>query len=121
MRRLVAVLALLLLAVHPAAARDELTIGITQFPSTLHPNFDLMTAKSYVLGMARRPFTTYDARWRLICMLCTELPTMENGRAEAVERPDGTRGVRVRYTMQPDARWGDGTPITTADVVFTWE
>jgi len=125
MRRLVTVL-FLLLAAHPVAsssawAREELTIGITQFPSTLHPNFDLMTAKSYVLGMARRPFTTYDAHWRLICMLCTELPTMENGRAVAVERPDGTRGVQVRYTIQPDARWGDGTPITTADVLFTWE
>jgi peptide/nickel transport system substrate-binding protein len=121
MRRLVLVLALLLLAGQPAAAREELTIGMTQFPSTLHPNIDSMAAKSYVLGMARRPFTTYDAQWQLICMLCTELPTMENGRAEAVDRPDGTRGVRVRYTIQPEARWGDGTPITTDDVVFTWE
>lgn len=126
MRRLVLVLAFLLLAVHPVAssaawAREELTIGITQFPSTLHPSIDAMVAKSYVLGMAQRPFTTYDAHWQLMCMLCTEVPTMENGRAEAVDRPDGTRGVRVRYTIRPDARWGDGTPITTDDVVFTWE
>jgi peptide/nickel transport system substrate-binding protein len=121
MRRLVLVLAFLLCAAQPAAARDELTIGLTQFPSTLHPNIDLMTAKSFVLGMARRPFTTYDPQWRLICMLCTEVPTMENGRAVAVERSDGTRGVSVRFTIDPNARWGDGTPITTEDVVFTWE
>jgi peptide/nickel transport system substrate-binding protein len=35
--------------------------------------------------------------------------------------PDGKRGVRVRYTIQPEARWGDGTPITTEDVMLTWE
>ena len=44
-----------------AAARDALTIGVTQFPSTLNPNIDAMAAKSYVLGMALRPFTVFDA------------------------------------------------------------
>jgi hypothetical protein len=43
------------------AAGRELTIGITQFPSTLNPNIDVMAAKSYVLGAALRPFTVYDA------------------------------------------------------------
>jgi peptide/nickel transport system substrate-binding protein len=27
----------------------------------------------------------------------------------------------VTYTLPPKAAWGDGTPITTADVLFTWE
>lgn len=34
-------------------AKDELIIGITQYPSTLHPNIDSMLAKSYVLGMTQ--------------------------------------------------------------------
>jgi peptide/nickel transport system substrate-binding protein len=102
----------------PAA---ELAIGITQFPATLHPSIDLMAAKSYVLAMARRPITTYDADWRLVCMLCTELPTIENGRAQPIDLPDGKRGIRVTYTLQPAARWGDGVPVTTEDVRFTWE
>ena len=33
--------------------RDTLTVGITQFPSTFHPNIESMAAKSYVLGFAR--------------------------------------------------------------------
>ncbi|MBE9554552.1 MAG: peptide ABC transporter substrate-binding protein, partial [Proteobacteria bacterium] len=52
------------------AARDQLVIGISQFPSNFNPNIDSMLAKSYVLAMARRPFTAYDADWNLICMLC---------------------------------------------------
>src|SRR6266567_16187 len=52
------------------AERDSLTIGITQFPSTLNPNIEMMAAKSYVLGMALRPFTVYDADWQLVCLLC---------------------------------------------------
>src|SRR5690606_35772617 len=94
---------------------------ITQFPSTFHPNIDAMLAKSYVLGMVRRPFTVYDADWQLVCMLCTELPTIENGLAVPEELPDGGKGIAVTYTIRPDAVWGDGTPVTTADVTFTWE
>src|SRR3546814_7641716 len=80
-----------------------------------------MLAKSYVLGMARRPITVYDASWQLVCMLCTKLPTIENGLAVPEDLPDGRRGIAVTYTLRPDARWGDGTPVSTADVVFTWE
>src|SRR3546814_10472379 len=54
-------------------------------------------------------------------MLCTKLPTIENGLAVPEDLPDGTRGIAVTYTLRPDARWGDGTPVSTADVVFTWE
>ncbi len=108
-------------AVPARAAKDELVIGITQFPSTFHPNIDSMLAKSYVLGMTRRPFTVFDADWQLVCMLCTELPTIENGLAAPETTPDGKQGIAVTYTIRPDARWGDGTPITTRDVVFTWE
>ena len=103
------------------AAKDELVIGITQFPSTFNPNIDSMLAKSYVLGMTRRPFTVFDADWQLVCMLCTELPTIENGLAVPETTPDGKQGIAVTYTIRPDAVWGDGTPITTRDVVFTWE
>jgi peptide/nickel transport system substrate-binding protein len=114
-------------AANPPAAKEELVIGITQFPATLHPNIESMLAKSYVLGMTRRPFTVYDKDWKLVCLLCVELPTMENGLAKAVDLPpaegktEGRRGVEVTYTIQPGARWGDGVPVTTRDVVFTWE
>ncbi|MGE0719010.1 MAG: peptide ABC transporter substrate-binding protein, partial [Alphaproteobacteria bacterium] len=85
--------ALWLLVAGAAAAKDELVIGITQFPSTLHPTIDSMLAKSYVQAMTRRPVTAYDASWRLVCMLCVTLPSIENGLARPVDLPEGKRGI----------------------------
>jgi peptide/nickel transport system substrate-binding protein len=104
-----------------AAAPDELRIGITQYPSTLNPLIDPMMAKSYVLAMTRRPLTTYDADWKLVCLLCVEVPSIENGLAEPVDLEGGKRGIKVTYTIRPDAVWGDGVPVTTEDVLFSWE
>jgi peptide/nickel transport system substrate-binding protein len=103
------------------AGSGELRIGITQFPFTLNPLIDSMLAKSYVLAMTRRPVVAYDHDWQLACFLCTELPTIENGLAVPEALPDGGQGIAVTYRLHPEATWGDGTPVTTDDVVFTWE
>jgi peptide/nickel transport system substrate-binding protein len=117
---LTASLALLLGTPAPSPA-GELKVGITQYPSTLHPLIDSMLAKSYVLAMTRRPITAYDHDWQLICMLCVELPSIENGLAVPETLADGTEGIAVTYQLHPHATWGDGTPVTTEDVVLTWE
>ena len=117
MRALLALVLLLLAGAPARAGHDELTIGISQYPSTLHPAIDAMAAKAYVLAMTRRPFTAYDADWRRVCLLCTELPSRDNGRA--VDEPGG--GMAVTYTIRPGAVWGDGVPVTTEDVRFTYE
>lgn len=110
----------LALAAATARAEERLVIGISQFPSTFHPGFEPMVAKSYVLGFARRPFTVHDAAWQRVCLLCTELPTLENGLAKPETTPDGKPGMAVTFTIRPQAKWADGTPITTRDVLFTW-
>ena len=123
LRRILAALALVLSVATPAlAAKDELVIGLAStMPSTFNPIFDPELVKSYILEMARRPFTTYDKDWKLICMLCTELPTLANGKAKLEDQPDGKHGIAITYTIQPGATWGDGVPITTDDVLFSWE
>lgn len=117
-----AVIFIFLLAppVHGASRKDTLVIGITQFPSSFHPSIDSMLAKSYILGMTRRPFTVYDKSWTNICLLCTKLPTIENGLATPERTPNGRQGIAVRYSIHPKATWGDGMPVTTKDVEFTW-
>ncbi|HEV2186774.1 MAG TPA: peptide ABC transporter substrate-binding protein [Stellaceae bacterium] len=104
-----------------AADHDELTIGVVQFPVMLNPNIEAVAAKSYVLGFTTRPFTVFDADWKLVCLLCTELPSFENGRAVKTQLPDGKTGVDLTYTIRADATWGDGVPVTTDDVKFTYE
>jgi len=104
-----------------AAERDTLTIGITTYPPILNPLIDAVGVKSYVLGFVLRPLTGFDKDWKPVCLLCTELPTIENGKAVLEDRPDGKRGIAVTFTLPPDATWGDGTKVTTRDVRFTWE
>lgn len=116
----IAALAAALAAAPAAMAKDDLVIGITQFPSTFHPSIDAMVAKSYILAMVERPFTAYDKNWNLVCLLCTELPTLENGRAKHEKTPEGRDGIALTYTIAPGAKWGDGVPVTAKDALFTW-
>ena len=120
-RTVAAAVLILFAAMLPAGAKERLVIGMTQFPSTLHPLIDSMLAKSYALAMGMRPFTAYDPEWRLVCMLCVELPTIENGGAVRETTPEGKEGIAVTYAIRPDARWGDGAPVTTKDVAFAVE
>ncbi|MGI9419950.1 MAG: peptide ABC transporter substrate-binding protein [Geminicoccaceae bacterium] len=103
------------------AAKDELVIGVSQFPSAFHPNLESHVSQGYVLAMTSRPFTAYDADWELVCMLCTELPTLENGKAVIEKQDDGSDGMALTYTIVEGATWGDGTDVTTEDVLFTYE
>ncbi|HXP12752.1 MAG TPA: ABC transporter substrate-binding protein, partial [Stellaceae bacterium] len=100
---------------------DELSIGVSQFPATLNPLIDTMVAKTYVLALVRRPLTTYDADWNLVCLLCETLPSFENGLARKTDLPGGKHGVRLTFAIRPNARWGDGVPVTSEDVIFTWQ
>jgi peptide/nickel transport system substrate-binding protein len=118
-------LASLLLALAAPAvaqpARDSLTLGIIQFPSTFHPNIDAMVAKSYVLGFARRPMTAFGPDWQPTCLSCETLPTLENGLAVRETAANGRAGIRLTYRLREGLRWGDGTPITSEDLRFAWE
>jgi peptide/nickel transport system substrate-binding protein len=115
-------LASLLCASRPvvAAPHDQLVIGIAQFPSTLHPNIDAELVKAYALGFVIRQITAYDKDWKNSCLLCAELPTIENGLAKIVQRPDGSKGMAVTIKLRPGLKWGDGEKVTAKDVEFTW-
>jgi peptide/nickel transport system substrate-binding protein len=47
--------------------------------------------------------------------LLTEAPTLDNGGIE--EGPP----FKVTFKLNPDAKWDDGTPITSEDVEFSWQ
>lgn len=120
MRSLIALLAAGLAFASPAAAKDELILAQTQAPGTMNPLISSMLAKSLIQNMTARPFTAYDPDWKLVCMVCTEIPTIENGKARLVDLPDGKKGIEIDYDMR-ELKWGDGTPVTVRDVAFTLE
>lgn len=102
------------------AAKDQLVIGATQYPSNLNPNHEAITSKDYVLGFVYRQATAFNADSKNVCLLCTELPTIENGLAKIETRDDGSKGIAITFKIHPKATWGDGVPVTSKDVLFTW-
>ncbi len=117
MMRAAALCAGLLLLSRPAAAASphpDLTIGVASFPSTLHPDIDPDLIKFYLLGLADRPVTAYDAAGKLVCLLCTEVPSIANGGARLEDR-----GMAVTFHFQPGLQWGDGAPLGAEDLAFT--
>ena len=126
MTRVLALLAAILLtasaadAASAASAKDMLTIGVAQFPASLHPYISSQTVQFYTIGFAQRPISAFDINARPVCLLCTELPSLENGLAKLETRPDGTKGLAVTIKLKPELTWGDGVPVTARDLLFTW-
>ena len=102
-----------------AQAKDDLVIGAAQFPSTLNPFIDPEVIKTYALGFTQRTISAFDKDWRPVCMLCAELPSLENGLAVLEDRPDGKKGMRITIKLKPGLMWGDGKPVTAQDLAFT--
>ena len=114
-------LSALALGLAQAQPRDTLNVGIVQFPPDLHPNITTTSVKDMILGMARRGMTGFTANGEVICQLCTEVPSLANGRAKVVKRADGTEGMEVIFTLKDNLFWADGKPVTASDVAFGFE
>ena len=97
-----------------AQPHKTLTIGISSFPSTLHPSIDPDASKFYILGFADRPVVAFDPDRHLQCRLCSELPTVANGDVVT----EGA-GMAVTWHFKPGLTWGDGAPLGAADLAFT--
>ena len=106
-----------LLPLPALADKGTLTIGIAQFPSSLHPDIDAETVKTYTDGFVIRQITAFDKDWKNSCLLCTQLPTIENGLAKIEELPGGKQGMAVTIKLKPELKWADGVPVDRKSVV----
>lgn len=104
-----------------AAAKDSLVIGVAQFPASLHPFISNQTVQFYALGLAQRPVTAFSPDGVPVCLLCTDVPSIENGLARIEDQPDGSKGLAVTIKLKPDLAWSDGVPVTARDIQFTWD
>jgi ABC-type transport system substrate-binding protein len=106
-------------APRPAAlrsTREELVVGLLHAPTRLVEGCVTTTDHLATRFLVEGP-VEYDARLNLLPRLAAEVPTYENGRMEALS--DG--GVRVRWRLRPNLRWGDGTPIVPEDALAAHE
>lgn len=101
--------------------RDSLTIGMVQFPPDMHPFITPTSIKDTILATGLRPVTGFSRDGQVICISCTEVPSLENGQARLVTRDDGTTGMEVDFTLRSDLFWGDGVPVRASDVAFAFK
>lgn len=107
-------------SIHAQSPKDTLVIGMSQYPPNLHPAIEATVAKVYPMRLGYRPIAGFNDDKKMECFLCTEVPTLANGRAKLVNLPGGNKGMTVRFTLHPKSSWADGTPITSSDVAFSW-
>jgi peptide/nickel transport system substrate-binding protein len=97
----------------PEATNDLLVVGYDREPDTLN-RFSTHILEDIETCIVEGLVTT-DEEMRVIPLLATEVPTLDNG--GVVLRADG--GMTVTWKLRPGVRWHDGVPFTSADVRFT--
>jgi len=104
-------------AMAPAAfaergADGHVNIIYWQAPSILNPYLSSGTKDIESASLVIEPLGRYDQDGNLVAYLAEEIPTVANGGVSA----DLTT---ITWKIKPGLVWSDGTPLTSADVVFT--
>jgi peptide/nickel transport system substrate-binding protein len=103
------------LADHGERGEDgQLNIIYWQAPSTLNPYLSGGTKEVESASLVLEPLAGFDDTGALIPRLVDEIPTVENGGVSE----DLTS---ITWVLSEGIVWSDGTPLTAADAVFTWE
>lgn len=101
-------------------APKSVTIGIQREPHTLNQNITgggSLTAggASNVPKILHDNLSVAAGGGEYEARLAVELPSVEKGTWRT--NPDGT--MDMTWKLQPNAKWHDGTPFTSADMLFT--
>lgn len=89
--------------------RQEPTAGVVLFAGLGVGGVDPML--TYHAGL-----TKFDDQGVLMPHLARKIPSLADGDWKA--SPDGS--MEVTWTLRPNVRWHDGTPLSAADVVLGW-
>lgn len=95
-------------------ADGHVNIIYWQAPSILNPFLSGGTKDIESASMVIEPLGRYDQDGNLVPYLAAEIPTVENGGVSE----DLTS---ITWKLKEGLVWSDGTPVTSADVVFTAE
>lgn len=99
-------------------SNKELKVGIAQEFETLNPVIMTMSASSYIYAMLGRSLAVLDASGKWVPQLAVEIPSLENKQAKF---SSDRKKIVATWKIRPEAKWGDGTPVTCADYAFTLE
>ena len=85
-----------------------------QAPSTMNPYLSGGTKELEAASLVLEPLARYDEGGNMVPWLAESVPTTANGGVSA----DLTT---VTWKLKSGLKWSDGSPVTSADVVFSWK
>lgn len=107
-------------ALQPAAALQRggvvRVVSLTE-PTLLNPVFDNSPAAEDMYNLIFSALIKENSRSELEPDLVQTVPTVQNG----LVKMQANGGMSVTYRLRPNLKWHDGTPLTSADIHFTWQ
>ncbi len=97
-----------------AAGGGQAVLIIPEEPATLNPYLAVAAIVEQVSDATVVGLSYVDADGEFQPELAQEIPTIANGGVSE-------DFLTVTWTLRPDLLWSDGEPITSADIVCTWE
>ena len=92
----------------------QLNLLYWQAPSTMNPNLSGGTKELEASSVVLEPLARYDHNGNLVPYLAVGIPTVANGGvAEDL--------TSITWKLKQGIKWSDGSALTAADVVFTYE
>ncbi|MFN3647906.1 MAG: peptide ABC transporter substrate-binding protein [Gemmobacter sp.] len=102
------------MALAERGADGHVNVIYWQAPSILNPYLSGGTKDVESASLIIEPLARHDNTGALVPYLAAEIPTLANGGvAEDLKS--------ITWKLKPGLLWSDGTPVTAADAVFTWE
>jgi peptide/nickel transport system substrate-binding protein len=99
---------------HPWTQAGVLRVAVNEEPKNLNPLLAGTTPEIFIDRLMFEPLLSADPSGESVPMLAAAVPTEANGGIS----PDG---LTVRYRLRANVRWSDGVPVTSRDVVWSWE
>jgi peptide/nickel transport system substrate-binding protein len=90
-----------------------LRLLLWQAPTIINPHLSVGTKDLAASRIVYEPLATFDKVGRLIPLLASKIPSLENGGVPA-------DGRSVTWKLKQGIKWADGTPFTADDLRFTF-
>ena len=92
----------------------ELKVLWWQGPTILNPHLAIGVKDGDGSRIFYEPLVSFDTDGNLVPILAAEVPSLQNGRV-------ARDGLSVTWRLKKGVVWHDGKPLTSDDLVFTWE
>lgn len=93
---------------------DQLTFIFWQAPSNQMPYLAGGGKEQSTAAIVLEPLAAYNAQGEIYPLLVDEVPTLGNGGF-------ADDFMTITWKLKEGLLWSDGTPVTSADIVFTYE